>query len=347
MKTLKLIVFINLILASGFLIISCQKEAGNSLVLPQGNPMLKSFTMPDCSTGCLQQGPFYQENTSETLQWGHLSAFPGYFKNNKYMTATAWNDTNNLYIRADVNGYQYSQTGGKIKTLVGPSNNNYPFTTVIITLNNTTYTYSMDDPLTPDIIEKAVSYTQAFPLPDDWAACDEQVYTVRLQGGGQPIGFGNLNSPDYFTYHLYSWCDCEPSFLTASDTCIADGTTVYPVGSTSYEGNRIVTLSYTPEQDGFLVVQGSLTSVTQVGFIPTNPFIGGSLDLVSVTGEGPVYIVFEGPVTTCVENTFTFVWYSLAGETSITGEWSAELFEDATKTVLVEELTIPPITCGE
>jgi len=201
------------ILIAGAIFHSCQKETMQP-VKEQGTMVVKDVpnpgVMPLCDEGCLEDGPFYLITTSFTRQWGPLAQFPGYYKNNKKIVVSTWNDAEYFYVQTNVFGYQYDQKKvDGIWTLLDPTYNNYPFETVIITLNGTVYTYSMDNSETPDIVETATEYIQAFPLPEGWEACTEMVYTVRAEGDGQPVWLGTASTPAFFTYELYDYCSCE------------------------------------------------------------------------------------------------------------------------------------------
>ncbi len=200
---------------------SCQKERSTSpVILNQELSLLKSdYNDVDCELACLQSGPFEQATTSFTRQWVPVPGFQGYYKNNRYITVTAWNDANYFYIKTDVSGYQYNRE--KINgawTLTGPTYINYPFGTVIITLNGASTNYSMDDPSSTDVIETAETYTQAYALPAGWANCDEMIYHVKVLGGGQPVWLGTADEPADITYGLIGFCTSTTLNISPSNT---------------------------------------------------------------------------------------------------------------------------------
>jgi hypothetical protein len=220
MEKMKILLAAATILIAGAIFHSCQKENVQP-VKEQGTMVLKDVPtpggMPLCDEGCLEDGPFYLITTSWTLQWSPLAQFSGFYRNNKYLVASSWHDGEYFYIQSNVFGYQYDQVrvgqgqNGEW-TLVGPTYDNYPFSTIIITLNGTEYTYEMDDPNTPDVTETAIEYIQAFPLPEGWEACTPMVYTVRIEGEGGPVWLGTQATPAFYTYELYDYCSCEESF---------------------------------------------------------------------------------------------------------------------------------------
>ena len=215
MKKIKVVLAAGAILIAGAFFFSCQKEQITTPVKEQGTMILKAdYGAVDCETYCIEDGYVYQTTTSFTRQWSELSQFPGYYRNNKYFTATAFNDLNNFYITVNVFGYQYNQQRiGGVWTLLGPTYDNYPFTDVLITLNGTQYNYSMDDPATTDVVETATTYTQSFPLPEGWDGCDEWVYTVRLEGDGQWVRLGTASAVEMVTYSLFDDENCcTPGF---------------------------------------------------------------------------------------------------------------------------------------
>ena len=339
MKPLRILYLAALIMTLASILYSCHKEESQQITSRQANMVLKSDPLPDCENTCLQEGPFYQETESFTAQWGELSAFPGYFRNNKYFISTAWNDADNIYIKADINGYQWSQTGGKIKELSGPSNNNYPFNTVIITLNDVVYIYPMDDPSTPDVIETATTYTQAFPLEEGWTKCTPMTYSVRLEGDGHPVWLGTASSQEFITYNLFEYCECETA-LTGEILCSLDGEVAYEVCNAGASGNHLATFTYTPAVAGYIVLQGNLTDQDVI------VFAGCDLTLTSDPVAPGNQFVFEGEVESCQEYFVYVVWFSSIFEGDMTGTWTAILYEDDTKQVILSEMILDPMACG-
>lgn len=233
MKKLRILIPAGLFLIAGLIFVACQKDSpikGEMIVM--GN-----YESVDCATACLQDGPYYQEKTSWTAKWAEITQIPGYYQNNKYFTTTVWNDEEFFYIKVDVYGYQYDKVntnngpGKPVWELTGPTYDNYPFNTVIITLNGNTYTYQMDDPETTEIIETATTYTKAFSLDAGWDKCDAMIYSVRIEGNGQPIWLGTSEASESYTYNLFAPCGCEESFYYVQNT---DGT---------------YTFTYIPEED--------------------------------------------------------------------------------------------------
>lgn len=339
-----------IILCLGTMFFSCQKDGASIPDAQSFTPLLKSVTIPDCQSACLQAGPFIQETISDTVQWGPLSAFPDKYRNNKYFVANAWNDVDSFYISSEIFGYQYNQTGGKIKTLIGPTNNNYPFTDVIITLNAVTYNFSMDDPATPNITETATTFTKGFLLPAGWERCDAMVYTIRLEGDGHPVFLGTGLTPLYVTYNLYDNCTCE-SALTGSTECTPnfDPFSGEPVefcieivegnATITYCGTHLADFAYTSNIPGYAVISGNLLDINTLGIsysagdLWTNPAPGGNT------------VTFEGEVVTCQEYSFLVMWYSDIFIGDITGTWTAVLYTDATKTTVLSTVTQAPMGC--
>jgi len=230
MKKFTMLLTLAAFIIGGTIFYSCQKEETQQTPEKKVVNVLKDVPVPGefplCDEGCLDDGPFYLITTSWTAQWSELTGFSGYFKNNKKFVATSWNDDEFFYIQANVFGYQYETVnsntgqGQPVWVLTEPTYVNYPFSTVIITLNGVEYTYAMDDPATPGI-ETAIEYIQTFPLPEGWEACTPMVYTVRLEGDGRPIWLGTYSTPAYYTYNLYDHCGCEESFCFVAND---DGT---------------------------------------------------------------------------------------------------------------------------
>jgi len=340
MKPLRILYLAALIMTLSGILYSCHKEESQQITPQQANMLLKSDPLPDCENTCLQEGgPFYQETESFTSQWGELSAFPGYFRNNKYFTATAWNNVDYFYIKADINGYQYSQTGGKVKKLTGPSNINYPFTTVIITLNDIVYTYSMDDPSTPGVIETAITFTQAFPLEEGWFKCTPMTYSVRLEGDGHPVWLGTSSNQVFITYNLYGYCECETT-MTGEILCTGGENTYYEACDWGVEGNHLATFTYMPAIDGYVVLQGNLTDLDVI------VYEGCDLTLTSDPVAQDNQFVYEGEVESCQEYFISIVWLSTVSEGDMTGTWTAILYEDDTKQVILSEMILDPMGCG-
>jgi hypothetical protein len=348
MKSKSIANFLFLAFVAGMFFSSCQKEATTRIDLPATGKILKSGPLPNCQTTYLNNGPILQETTSDTVKWGPLSAFQGYYRNNKYCIATAWNDTDYFYIQSDIYGFQYSQTGGKVKILNGPSNAIYPFTDVILTLNGISYTYSMDDPATTDIIETATTYTQAFPLPADWEACDEMVYTVRLEGDGQPVMFGTMLNPEYLTYHLYDYPTCTALVIATTECADLDPfegrtTAVWEIEIGGYlysaQGHHYLNLTYTPVVSGYAVIQGPLPGLDQVSFF------GGDLACNYLPGDPNV--VFAGNVTACQPYTIHLVWYSNVLSGDITGAWTADVYPDVNLGTSISHLGLDPMICDQ
>jgi hypothetical protein len=340
MKPLRILYLAAFIMTLAGILYSCHKEESQQISPRQANMLMKSDPLPDCENTCLQEGgPFYQVTESFTAQWGELPAFPGYFRNNKYFTATAWNDVDYFYIKADIQGYQYSQSGGKEKTRSGPSNNNYPFTTVIITLNDVVYTYPMDDPSTPDVVETAITYTQAFPLEEGWSKCTPMTYSVRLEGDGHPVWLGTASNQSFITYNLYEYCECETT-MTGEVLCNLDGETAYMVCTSGASGNHLATFIYTPAVDGYVVLQGNLTDVVSISLA------GCDLLLESNSGAPANQLIFEGEVESCQEYFTYIVWSSTFFGGDMTGTWTAILYEDDSKQVILSEMILDPMGCG-
>lgn len=333
-----------MILGLSTIFFSCHKDENASNIANKGERMLKSDPLPDCETTCLQDGgPFEQQTQSFTSQWGQLSAFPGFYKNNKYFVTTAWNDADSFYIRSEISGYQYNQTGGKVKILTGPTNNNYPFTTLLITLNNVTNTYSMDDPSTPDIIETAVSFKKGFALPENWTKCTPMVYTVRIEGDGHPVWLGTPSNPQSITYNLYEYCYCAVAMTGQTDICWDEGNIAYNFIVEGLElycvGNRKASYTFTPDQDGYVVLQGILVGVDEMscheGDLTWNPDSGGQEFLQ----------IFEGEVQACQTYTVHTVWTSSVTSPEITGQWTGTLYNDAGKSAVLSEMIVDPMVC--
>jgi hypothetical protein len=338
-------VFILIVFAC--LINSCIKEESLKTAHDRDQMLLKSGPLPDCETTCLQDGgPFEQQTQSFTSQWGQLSAFPGFFKNNKYFITTAWNDADSFYISTEISGYQYSQTGGKVKILNGPTNNNYPFSTILITLNNVTTTFSMDDPSTPDVTETAVSFTKGFALPENWTKCTPMVYTVRIEGDGHPVWLGSPSNPQNITYNLYEYCECAVAMTGLTDICCDEGTTAYYYifingVLTVKTGDRMAKFSFTPNYDGYVVLQGNLKAVTAMscheGDLTWNPDSGGE----------NYSQIFEGEVVACQTDTIYLVWTSSDMDPVITGKWTGTLYTDNTKSTILEQMIVDPMICED
>lgn len=321
-----------MLLVGGMILWSCTKDEAVPTA-QKGTMSLKvASELPDCETACLQDGPFEQVTTSFTRQWAQVSQFTGYFKNNKYFTTTAWNDETKFSIKVDVFGYQYDQNKvSSVWTLTGPTYNNYPFTTVIIKLNGVEYTYSMDDPET-DVIETATTFTKDFPLPEGWEACTEMVYTVRIEGDGQPVWLGTENTPANVTYGLYALCGCDYA-MTGAVEC------------NGYL--RTATFTYTPKEDGWLKIQGGLTAgAINVVWAPT-----GYENLNSNASVGG----WEGDVTACTTYTFIVTWeyekYNGQGvrimeDGNVIGDWTAMLYT-AEGGTLVSGMQVDEMVCGD
>ncbi|MDD4108805.1 MAG: hypothetical protein PHH93_08810 [Prolixibacteraceae bacterium] len=317
-------------------IFSCQKDeisvnSEDGLSLKQAevceNNILPTFPgIPDCDEYCIDDEPYVQGTVSFVRQWAQVPQFEGYYKNNKYFTAEAWNDGEKFYVKATVFGYQYDQekvAGDWIKT--GPTCDNYAFNTVLITLDGTSYTFEMDDPATTETVETATEYTAEFLLSDlfpaGWVKCDEIEYTVRLEGDGQPVWLGTADTPENVIYTLFEVCpaDCEYT-MTALVEC---------------EGNdRTTTFTYVAEEDGYLNLQGGLTNWV------TNQSLTVLMGTEDVTADFtlipdvPVQRI-KGEIAACETYTFIIDWtYTKTtgdgtkdlGEHEV-DEWTATLYE--------------------
>lgn len=285
-----------------------------------------NYESVDCTTACLQDGPYYQEKTSWTAKWAGVGQFSGYFKNNKYFTTTVWNDEEFFYIKVDVYGYQYDQEkDGKDWILTGPTDDNYPFETVIITLNGNTYTYEMDNPETTEIIETATTYTQAFTLDAGWDKCDAMIYSVRIEGNGQPIWLGTSEAPESYTYNLFAPCGCETE-MTGETECGTFGE--------NNEYNRKAVYTFTPDTEGNFKMQGGLTNFT--GSVYSIVTTHGTFDSWVPGGSSNRIIRIQGSLEECETVTVTVYWNSTNSATYITGDWSTEL--DDVKVMIVDEM---------
>jgi len=217
---------------------SCQKDQSPSpLTSDQDVLLLKSdYTDVDCDLACLQAGPFEQTTTSFIRQWVPVPGFPGYYKNNRYIIVTAWHDANYFYIKTDVFGYQYNREKiNGVWTLTGPTYINYPFETVVITLNGNVDNYSMDDPSSTDVKETAETFTQAYALPAGWANCDGMIYSVKILGGGQPVWLGRSDQPADLTYSLIGFCTSTTLNVSPFNT-VSPGTEVTLTASVTSTG---------------------------------------------------------------------------------------------------------------
>jgi len=222
----------------GIALISCRKEQSPSPATSNQDVLLlkSDYTDVDCDLACLQTGPFEQTTNSFIRQWAPVPGFPGYYKNNRYIVVTAWNDANYFYIKTDVFGYQYNREKvNGVWTLTGPTYNNYPFETVVITLNGSVINYSMDDPSSTDVIETAETYTQAYSLPAGWANCNEMIYSVKILGGGQQVWLGTPNQPADITYGLIGFCSSTTLNVSPSNT-VSPGTEVTLTAAVSSTG---------------------------------------------------------------------------------------------------------------
>jgi hypothetical protein len=225
MKALTIFVAAALIIIAAAFVFSCNKER---ITVPAEKDyaaeILKTiYDGMDCNSGCLQTGPFEQSTVSFTRQWSPVPGFTGYFKNNKYFVTTAWHDRDFFYIKTDIFGYQYNRT--KVDgawTLTGPAYGNYPFANVMITLNGIEYNYSMDDPATTDVIESVITFTQSFPMPSEWGACDEMSFSVRLQGEGQPVWTGSVDGETDVAYGLFGICTATSITIDRQEACMGD-----------------------------------------------------------------------------------------------------------------------------
>ena len=303
-------------------IISCQKEQSTMPGTFNRNELrLKSdYTDVDCNLACLQSGPFEQTTTSFTRQWIPVPGFQDYYKNNRFIIVTAWNDANYFYIKTDVFGYQYNREKiNGVWTLTGPFYVNYPFETVVITLNGDLNNYSMDDPESTDVIETAVTYTQTFPLPAGWSGCDEMIYRVKILGGGQQVWLGTEDEPADIIYGLIGYCTVTTLDITP-ETTVSPGTQVSLTASVSSYGlftgglikiqeligsdytdiaiayvnsdNQAVSFSYTPE------IAGVRTFIARYDGAGSNGYNSSESAAVSINAAGCI-TGLQGQAVSC------------------------------------------------
>ncbi len=328
------------LMVAGAIFWSCQKDeisvnAEDGINLKQAevceNNILPTFPdIPDCDENCIDADPYVQGTVSFVRQWAPLAQFSGYYKNNKYFTAEAWNDGDKVYVKSTVFGYQYDQEGGSTKVLTGPTCDNYPFNTVIITLDGTPYTFEMDDPETTEIVETATEYTAEFLLddlfPDGWEKCDEIEYTVRLEGQGQPVWLGTDASPANVVYTLFEVCPvgCDDEFTLE-------------VVSECGETERYAEFLFIAGERGEVKIQGGLTAgaTGTTSEVYVNNGLVGELNYDVAAGHVHNWI---GTLEECDEVVIK-IWWSADNE-EIIDDWTVE--RDGTEVGITD-----PVDCED
>lgn len=300
---------------------SCQKDE-TSITGPEPSAKILKEGLPDCSTACLQNGPFEQNKTSFVRSWSPLNRFPGFYRNNKYFATKAWNDESNFYVEITSDGDIYDQKRiNGTWVLTGPEKYAYPFSEAWITLDGTTHQFTFDPPVT--------SYTYTVALPAGWEACDEMAYSVKLFGEGPPVWLGNNAQQSTFVYNLYDNC---PANLFAGDI-------------TCGFGNALATFIFTPGQDfSFITIQGSVIqpspfpdphAVTSVGLETGGPFV----IIGSWIGSDYMIEVPGGPVQAGVPVAVSVFWFPASPAVIATGTWTVT---DSNGTLLG---TVDPMSC--
>jgi uncharacterized protein (TIGR02145 family) len=216
MKNLKLAIsFLTVLL----IIVSCQKdETANPQISGSKGNLLKSTT-PDCEANCidlnLEDVEYFEKTGSQTIIWGN--------------PRNPFSKTVNIvyYNTEDAFILKVSGTAGFADVLVnGNSVKNFSGT------------------IPPDTWQEF-----SLPLDDDWQACDEYAFDLKIAGFGPPAQFD-------VHYQLIGICeDCPPTVTDIDGNVYA----VVKIGSQCWMAENLRAINY---RDGSAIT----TSLSQSGW---------------------------------------------------------------------------------